>query len=284
MAGASMKDIKSRIKRMESTRQITGAMEAVAASKLRGAQVRAAASRPYFEVLYQTMHDIAENSRGLSSPYLQGGKGGTACFVVIAGDRGLAGGYNSSVLRLAAAEMADSDAVVLPIGKKAAEYFRGRGIPLFGGPFPGAENVTAGECFAMAADLCQGYLAGAFCRVVLCYTGFVTALTQTPSVLPLLPLSGVGGGAHAGTRRSLTEYEPDSETVFNTVVPQYLGGVICGALRESLCSEQAARRAAMDSAARNAGEMIGELNLRYNRVRQGVITREITEIVAGAER
>ena len=283
MAGVSMKDIKSRIKSMESTRQITKAMEMVAASKLRGAQERAIASRPYFEVLYQTMHDIAGSSRDLSSPYLQEPKGKKTCFVVIAGDRGLAGGYNNNVLKLALAEMKDSEAVVLPIGKKATEYFRSRGVPLVNTLYPVAEDVNAGECFTMAASLCEEYLAGTFHRVVLCYTNFVTVLTQTPVALPLLPLTGVGGQPKDGARRCLTEYEPDSETVFNTIVPEYLGGVIYGALRESLCSEQAARRTAMDSATKNAEEMIEGLSLQYNRARQGAITQEITEIVAGAE-
>ena len=282
MAGVSMKDIKSRIKSMESTKQITKAMEMVASSKLRGAQERAIASRPYFEVLYQTMHDIAEADTELSSAYVQEPRGEKCCFVVIAGDRGLAGGYNNNVLKLALAEMEGKDAVVLPIGKKATEYFRGRGIPLLNTLYPVAEDVNAGECFTMAKGLCEGFLAGSFDQVVLCYTNFVTVLTQSPTALPMLPLTGVGG-RKGGLRQSLTVYEPDSESVFNAIVPEYLGGVIYGALRESLCSEQAARRTAMDSATKNAEEMIDGLNLQYNRARQGAITQEITEIVAGAE-
>ena len=283
MAGVSMKDIKSRIKSMESTKQITKAMEMVAASKLRGAQERAAASRPYFEVLYQTMHDIAEANTDLSSPYVRQPRGEKTCFVVIAGDRGLAGGYNNNVFKLAMAEMEGKEAVVLPVGKKAAEYFRSRGVPILSTLYPVAEDVNAGECFTMANGLCKEYLAGKFDRVVLCYTNFVTVLTQEPSALPLLPLSALGSGEPTGSRQSLTVYEPDCESVFNTIVPEYLGGVIYGALRESLCSEQAARRTAMDSATKNAEEMIEGLSLQYNRARQGAITQEITEIVAGAE-
>ena len=283
MAGVSMKDIKSRIKSMESTKQITKAMEMVAASKLRGAQERAIASRPYFEVLYQTMHDIADANTDLSSAFVQKPRGEKYCFVVIAGDRGLAGGYNNNVLKLAMAEMEGKDVVVQPIGKKATEYFRSHNGPILNTLYPVAEDVNAGECCTMANTICKEYLAGTFDQVVLCYTNFVTVLTQTASSLPLLPLSIVGSGKKPEPRQGLTIYEPDSVSVFNAIVPEYLGGIIYGALRESLCSEQAARRTAMDSATKNAEEMISGLSLQYNRARQGAITQEITEIVAGAE-
>ena len=283
MAGVSMKDIKSRIKSMESTRQITKAMEMVAASKLRGAQERAIASRPYFEVLYQTLHDIADANTDMSSPFVQAPRGEKYCFVVIAGDRGLAGGYNNNVLKLAMAQMEGKDAVVLPIGKKATEYFRTRGVPLVNTLYPVAEDVNSGECYTMAKQLCQEYLEGKFDQVVVCYTNFVSVLTQSPAALPMLPLSVVASPQKREGFRQLTIYEPDSVTVFNAIVPEYLGGVIYGALRESLCSEQAARRTAMDSATKNADEMIEGLSLQYNRARQGAITQEITEIVAGAE-
>ena len=282
MAGVSTKDIKNRIRSMESTKQITKAMEMVAASKLRGAQERAIASRPYFEILYQTMHDIADANTDLSSPYVQEPRGEKYCFVVIAGDRGLAGGYNNNVLKLAMAQMEGREATVLPIGKKATEYFRNHNVPLFHANYPVAEDVSAGDCFTMANALCSAYLAGTFDHVVLCYTNFVTVLTQTASSLPVLPL--VVSGGSCGEPQVLTTYEPDPVAVFDAIVPEYLGGVIFGALRESLCSEQAARRTAMDSATKNAEEMIDGLSLQYNRARQGAITQEITEIVAGAEK
>ena len=283
MAGVSMKDIKSRIKSMESTKQITKAMEMVAASKLRGAQERAIASRPYFEVLYQTMHDIADANTDLTSPFVQKPRGEKYCYVVIAGDRGLAGSYNSSVLKLALAEMEGKDAMVLPIGKKATEFFRSHGISILNTLYPVAENVNSGECYTMASALCKEYLNKTFDHVVLCYTNFVTVLTQTPSALPLLPLSVVASGKKQPGHHQLTIYEPDSVSVFDAIVPEFLGGIIYGALRESICSEQAARRTAMDSATKNAEEMIDGLSLQYNRARQGAITQELTEIVAGAE-
>ena len=283
MAGVSMKDIKSRIKSMESTKQITKAMEMVAASKLRGAQERVLASRPYFEVLYQTMHDIADANTDLESPFVRKPRGEKYCFVVIAGDRGLAGGYNNNVLKMAMAEMAGKDVVVQPIGKKATEYFRSHNVPILNTLYPVAENVNSGECFTMANTICKEYLAGTFDQVILCYTNFVSVLTQTPSSMPMLPLSIVGERKSRDPKKGLTIYEPDSVSVFNAIVPEYLGGLIYGALRESLCSEQAARRTAMDSATKNAEEMIDTLSLQYNRARQGAITQEITEIVAGSD-
>ena len=283
MAGVSMKDIKSRIKSMESTKQITKAMEMVAASKLRGAQERVLASRPYFEVLYQAMHDIADSNTDLSSPYVRKPRGEKTLLVVIAGDRGLAGGYNNNVLKLAAQDMAGRDAVILPIGKKAVEWFRSHNAALFSDMYTEAGAVTSGECFTMANMICKAYLAGEFDRVALYYTNFVTVLTQTACTLPMLPLSIVGSGQKRDARKGLTLYEPDSTSVFNAIVPEYLGGIIYGALCESIASEQAARRTAMDSATKNAEEMISDLSLQYNRARQGAITQEITEIVAGAE-
>ena len=283
MAGVSMKDIKSRIKSMESTKQITKAMEMVAASKLRVAQERVLASRPYFEVLYQAMHDIADANTELTSPYVMKPRGEKTLYVVIAGDRGLAGGYNNNVLKLAMADMEGRESVVLPIGKKAVDYFRSRTVPVFSSMYAEAGSLTPGECFTMANMICKAYRSGEFDRVTLCYTNFVTVLTQTPSALPVLPLTIVGSGQKRDPKRGLTIYEPDSVSVFNAIVPEYLGGILYGALCESVASEQAARRTAMDSATKNAEEMIGDLSLQYNRARQGAITQEITEIVAGAE-
>ena len=168
MAGVSMKDIKSRIKSMESTKQITKAMEMVAASKLRVAQERVIASRPYFEVLYQAMHDIADANTELTSPYVMKPRGDKTLYVVIAGDRGLAGGYNNNVLKLAMADMNGRETVVLPVGKKAVDYFHSRGVPVFSAMYTEAGALTAGECFTMADLICKAYRSGEFDRVTLC--------------------------------------------------------------------------------------------------------------------
>lgn len=274
-----MKEIKLRIRSMESTKQITKAMEMVAASKLRRAQENVTRSRPYFETIYDTMCKIAESSGSFTSPYLEEREVKKSCYIVIAGDRGLAGGYNHNVLKLAEEEMAGKNATVVPIGKKAVENFRAHGFEILTDAYFEAGDVSVSDCFTLARDLCRRFLAGEFDEAHIVYTGFVSILAQEPTVMKVLPLHGAGAG---GKPVSETIYEPDSETLFAAIVPEYLGGLLYGALCESIASEQGARRTAMDSATKNAEEMIGDLSLKYNRARQGAITQEITEIVAGA--
>ncbi len=277
MAGVSTKEIKTRIRSMESTKQITKAMEMVAASKLRRAQTQVQSSRPYFEILYATIRDILAKNPDVESPYLKPRSVKKSLFVVIAGDRGLAGGYNSNVIKLVTSQMEGKDAVVLPIGKKALDYFTSHNVPVVSNSYPVAEAISVGECFTVAKLLSKLYLAGEVDEVILAYTDFQSVLSQTATTMQLLPLQ-----AEAAETKSLMEYEPDSETVLDTIVPEYLGGTFYGALCESRASEQAARRTAMDSATQNAEEMIADLSLQFNRARQAAITQEITEIVAGS--
>jgi F-type H+-transporting ATPase subunit gamma len=281
MAGVSTKDIKNRIRSMESTKQITKAMEMVAASKLRQAQNRITASRPYFEILSNTISDIVATNRDFTSPYLRKREGNRALFVVIAGDRGLAGGYNSNVIKLAVARMEGKEATVLPIGKKAVDYFRSKGYALLAETYAEAADVDIGDCFSIAKLLSKVWLAGNFDEIHVAYTNFVSVLSQTADVRQLLPL--IPEEREATESRCVTLYEPEPEEVFASIVPEYLGGIVYGALCESRCAEQAARRTAMDSATSNAEDMIADLSLKYNRARQAAITQEITEIVAGAE-
>ena len=185
---ASMKDIKLRIHSVESTMQITKAMELVASSKLRRAQEQMAKSRPYFETLYCTLSDIASENTDFSSPYTQDREVKRSCWIVIAGDRGLAGGYNSNVLKLAAAEMEGKDVVVMPIGKKAVEFFRRRQVPILSELYAEAADVSVSDCFSMAGMLCKGYCEGEFDEICIAYTNFVSVLAQRPATLQLLPL------------------------------------------------------------------------------------------------
>ena len=281
MAGVSTKDIKNRIRSMESTKQITKAMEMVAASKLRQAQNRITASRPYFEILSNTISDIVATNRDFTSPYLRKREGNRALFVVIAGDRGLAGGYNSNVIKLAVSRMEGKEATVLPIGKKALDHFRSKGYPLLAETYAEAADVDVGDCFSIAKLLSKVWLAGNFDEIHVAYTNFVSVLSQTADVRQLLPL--IPAEREASESRCVTLYEPEPEEVFASIVPEYLGGIVYGAICESRCAEQAARRTAMDSATSNAEDMIADLSLKYNRARQAAITQEITEIVAGAE-
>ena len=279
MAGVSTKDIKNRIRSMESTKQITKAMEMVAASKLRHAQAQVISSRPYFEILYATINDIVAHNSDFSSPYLTPRTGGKALYVVIAGDRGLAGGYNSNILKLVMADAAEKEATVLPIGKKAIDFFRARKMPMLSENHATAAEVSIGDCFSVAKLLCAAYLDGEFDQVYVAYTNFVSVLSQTPAVLQLLPLTS----GSAGTQEPVDIiYEPDATEVFDRIVPEYVGGALYGALCESRAAEQAARRTAMDSATKNAEDMIADLSLKFNQARQAAITQEITEIVAGS--
>ena len=281
MAGVSTKEIKNRIRSMESTRQITKAMEMVASAKLRKAQNQALACRPYFETLYATIWDIVESNTDMTSPYLSARQGKKTAFVLISGDRGLAGGYNSNVLKLLLSEAEGTEMAVLPVGKKGADYLKSHGIATLTESYTHAETVSMGDCFSVAKQLCMGFLKGEYDGVYVVYTKFRSVLSQTPECLQLLPLQKDLEKKHGNCQDIV--YEPDSETVFETIVPEYLGGVLYGALCESRASEQAARRTAMDAATQNAQEMIDGLSLQFNRARQAAITQEITEIVAGSQ-
>ena len=281
MAGASSKEIKNRIRSLKSTRQITKAMEMVASSKLRRAQAQMLSSRPYFETLYETVQSIADVTEKDSSPYLTQHPDKPVLFVVIAGDRGLAGGYNSNVLKLSLAEMEGKNALVLPLGKKATEYFKSKHYPLFLEQNMEAEDLSASHCFSLAKEMCKAFLSGQIGEVQIAYTNFVSILSQTPATLQALPL--LRQETSAPRADGQVTYEPDSETVLRTIIPEYLGGILYGALCESRAAEQAARRTAMDAATQNADDMIADLNLKYNQARQAAITQEITEIVAGSQ-
>lgn len=282
MAGVSMKSIKLRIKSMESTKQITKAMEMVAASRMRKAQERVLTCRPYFKTLYRTLRTIAANTEDFESPYLQQREVKKTCYVVIAGDRGLAGGYNSNVLKTAWADMEGKNVCVIPVGKKAVEFFRLRGVDILTESYAEAADVSVADCFTIAKLIAKDYAAEACDEVRLVYTNFISILSQTPDSMQLLPLQE-DPEVEIPQTNCLTLYEPDSTSVFEAIIPEYLGGLIYGALCESVASELGARRTAMDAATKNAEEMISDLNLKYNRARQGAITQEITEIVAGSE-
>ncbi len=290
--GGSMKDIKLRIKSVESTMQITKAMELVASSKLRHARNRVEKSRPYFEVLQQTLNDIAVNNRDFTSRYTKQRDVKRTCYIVIAGDRGLAGGYNSNMFKLIDAEIAGKDHCILPLGKKAVEHYERLGSDILTKEFYEVGDVSVSDCFSVSKLVSKGFLAGEFDEIYVGYTQFVSMLTQTAVFAPVLPFETLKAEAmeeqsavaeESAKARDVILYEPSTEEVFNAIIPEYIAGMIYGAVCESVASELAARRTAMDSATRNAKDMIADLNLYYNRARQASITQEITEIVAGAE-
>lgn len=258
--------------------QITKAMELVATSKMRKATERIERSRPYFDLLRDTLDDIARDNHDFSSVFTREREGKT-CHIVIAGDRGLAGGYNHNLFK--SLDVNEND-IIFPVGKKVVEYFGKANI--YTTAYAKAGDIKISDCHAMGKLLADGYEKGEFTRLTLSYTSFVNVLTQEPKTENLLPIKVEH--TTEGTRNikySLIIYEPEAEEVFERIVPDYLSGVIYGAVAESVASELSARRNAMESATDNASEMIDKLSLEYNRARQASITQELTEIIAGAE-
>jgi F-type H+-transporting ATPase subunit gamma len=263
MAGSSMKDISIRIKSIKSTKQITKAMELVATSKLSKAKERVKKSRIFHSEVYSAMCGIVTRNIDTSSSYLTSREVKKSCYVIIAGDRGLAGGYNSNVFRFAKEQMEGKDVSILPIGRRTTEYYRRLGYEIISDEFSYIENLNVGSCYDIAGLLTNCFLKQEFDEVFVIYTNFVSVLSQQPASEFVL-------------------VEPSSNAVFNAVVPSYVAGMIWGSVNESLTSEFGARRTAMESATKNAEEMIDDLSLKYNRARQSSITQEITEIVAGS--
>lgn len=281
MSGVSMSDIKSRIKSIESTTQITKAMELVSTSKLRKARQRVEDSKPFSDILRQTISEICRRAPDIGSVYTKNARPSKkTCYVVFGGDRGLAGGYNSNVFKLLLKLSENEDHYIFPIGKKTVEHFKKTNAELINTDFDIAAAVSVGDCYSIGRLLCEKYEKGEFDRLVLVYTKFVSMLIQEPTYEEILPL-----GVSDQNKKQGVEflYEGSSEAILSHIVPQYIGGVLYLALCESSASEFGARRTAMNSANKNAEEIINDLVLKYNRARQAVITQEITEIVSGAE-
>lgn len=274
-----MKDIKRRIKSVGSTRQITKAMELVSSSKLRKAKQRAENARPYFTELYRSMCEIASANTDFSTVFTVKREVKNRLFIVIAGDRGLAGGYNSNVLKMAAAAHANDaeKPKVIAIGRKAIEYFTKRGYELVGTYANIAEDIKPGLAQEIADIAVNMFRSGEVDDVQLFYTMFVSSLTQEPQQMSVLPMQ-----TQKLENYGTMNYDPSPEAVFNRIVPRFTASLLQCAVVEAYASEQGARRTAMESATDNADEMIASLSLMYNRARQASITQELTEIVGGA--
>ena len=268
--------------------QITKAMELVASSKLRKAKDKADKARPYFNALYDTMCEIQSENPGFLSRYTKKRDAKTVLLVVVAGDRGLAGGFNSNVLKLAQARInelkGESEGKIIAIGKKSVEYFNKRGYDLLGSFSGVGENLKIHNAADIADKIMTPYVKGEIDRVELFRTEYVSPLLQRAEYLPILPvdINAENGANEEHKIRQIPVYEPSAGAVFDAIVPKYITGIIFGAVVDSFASEQAARRTAMESATDNASEMISNLSLIYNRARQASITQEITEIVSGA--
>ena len=286
MAGAGIKEIKTRINSVNSTKQVTKAMELVASSKMRKAKDRALASRPYFNTMYDTVRDIATNTRGVRNVFLKQREVKNRCYIVVAGDRGLAGGYNSNILKLTLSHMNGKKEKIMPVGKKATEFFEKRGYNILKSQ-ESVEKCGYEETLAFAQEVMDLYKKGEVDEVYIAYTEFVSPLTQNPKLLKVLPLSFKNEEnketKEQAAKRARVQYLPSAEVVLGHIIPKYVSGVIYGGVIESFASEQAARRTAMSSATDNADEMLSNLELSYNRARQSAVTGEIIDIVGGVE-
>ena len=277
--GTSAKDVKNRIKSVESTMHITKAMELVASSKLKKAKDRMEKSRAYFEIMRKALSDIAACDSGSNSVFLKQRENKKSCYIVIAGDRGLAGGYNNNIFKLTTADI-DTDCCFLPIGKRSFDFCQRNKFEILSDEFVVVEKIDRKQCSKIGKMLTKEFVKGSFDSVSIVYTHFDSMLSQTARIIKILPLSASEEGSQD---KGFVLYEPSIESVFNAIVPEYVAGLVYGAVCESYASELAARRTAMDSASKNAEKMIDDLSLKYNRARQNAITQEITEIVAGAE-
>lgn len=279
-----MKSIKRRIKVVGSTLQITKAMEMVSSSKLRRAKAQTEKMRPYFNALNGMLSDIAAEKKDFSTIFtVPRDEVKNRLFIVIAGDRGLAGGYNSNIVRLVGEHTASSETKpkIIAIGKTTVDYFKKNQSKYeLIGEYPHfSENIKASRCGDIADCVTDLFRTGEVDEVWIFYTAFISALNQeitSKQLLPFIPAETVE------KQPDFTRYDPSPEAVFDRIIPKMLLSIISCACVEAYASEQSARRNAMENASDNAEEMIENLSLQYNRLRQEKITNEINEIVGGA--
>ena len=271
--GANLRQLKNRIRSVRSTMHITKAMQLVATSKMKRATAAMERSRAYAAAMRHAFSRLGKEGDAI---YFDGNPKAPTCLIVIAGDRGLAGGYNNNIYKLAAQEGA-RDAVILPIGARAVDHFTRHGHRVIH-PCPSVEDLSLASASEIAAELHGMYRRGEIGCIRILSTAYRSMLTQEAVAETVLPLSIEAAEGES----DFTLYEPSAGAVLSALIPEYLAGLIFGAATESFNSELAARRNAMDAATGNAEEMIDRLSLVYNRARQGAITQEITEIVGGS--
>jgi F-type H+-transporting ATPase subunit gamma len=287
----SLKDIRRRITSVKKTQQITRAMRMVAAAKLRRAQLAIESARPYAERMAETLREVAASGAGAEQPLLRARERvGRVDLVVVTSDRGLCGAFNANVLKRALAELAAREegreaVTVIPVGRKAAELFRRRRVAQVVRAFTGIARVDYGHAVEIADLVSHRFLTGEADEVWLVHSEFVTTMTQRPRCSRLLPMAPEEepGAAPQQTARLPYHIEPDPESLLRVLAPKALQVEIYRALLDNQAGEHAARMTAMESATRNTEEMISALTLQYNRARQAAITKELVEIVSGAE-
>lgn len=282
-----MRDIKNRIRSIGSTMQITKAMQLVAAAKVRKTREKVDATRPFFLVLQDTIGSIIEYSKNIQHPSLQKREVKKTAYIVLAGDRGLCGGYNSNMMRAVSTHIGEKnkeDIVLITIGAKAKSFFEKEGFYIEKSFTNIPEVPSYGNASKIGKIALEAFFSGKVDEVYLCYTEFESMVSQVPKILRILPLEkeDFTGAASENKTSALMNYEPSAEAVLNYVVQKYVKCMIFSALVDAGASEQAARMTAMENSTKNAEEIIDTLTLTYNRARQAAITQEIAEIVGGA--
>ena len=281
---ASMRDIKRRKGSIQSTQQITKAMKLVSTVKLQKAKNRAEQSNPYFNYMYQTVTSMLARSGNMNHPYLKAGSSQKKAIITIASNRGLAGGYNSNIVKLVAdSGISKEDAEIYIIGRKAKESLQRKGYEMKGDYSDVIEGPTYEDASAICKEVLRAFTAGEIGEIYLAYTHFKNTVSHEPTLMKLLPVEFEEAEIKEADSNVLMNYEPNEEEALDLIIPKYMTSLFYGALVEAVASENGARMQAMDSATSNAEEMISDLTLKYNRARQGSITQELTEIIAGAE-
>ncbi len=283
---ASMRDIKRRRTSISSTQQITKAMKLVATVKLQKAKSHAESVTPYFERMYATVCSMLAKTQNIDHPFLKVKKEGKKAVIVITSNRGLAGGYNSNVVKLVTNdERFDKENTDLfCIGHKGIEALKHRGYHVRDDESDVMEAPVYSDAAHITKTLLKRYADGEISEIYLCYTHFKNTVVHTPKCLKLLPVEIDPEEAKRQAESNvLMNFEPNPEEAIGLIIPKYVTSLLYGALIEAVASENGARMQAMDSATSNAEEMIDDLTLKYNRARQGSITQELTEIIAGAE-
>lgn len=280
---ASTQDIRRRIKSVKNIGQITKAMKMVAAARLRRAQERALASQPYTEKIRHVLASVARHASDATHPLLEVRPVKRVGYIVLSADKGLAGAYSSNLIKEVIAHMAGKDNVgLVAIGRKARDYFGRRNYTVDAEYTGFSEKPGYEYAVAIAAQVAESFTKGVYDEVYLSYTQFFSAINQQPYTIKLLPLEEMPGIAEGQTTHEYI-FEPSAADVLGSLLPKYLETVIYGAMLQAAASELGSRMTAMGAATDNAEELIAKLIMNYNKVRQATITREISEIVGGAE-
>ena len=282
---ASMRDIQRRKSSVESTGQITKAMKLVSTVKLQKARGRAESSKPYFDGMYDAVASILARSGNIKHRFLQSHPDKKKAVIVITSNRGLAGGYNSNIVKLLLnnEEFSKEKVVLYTVGRKGKDSLVSKGYEVAGDYSDAIEEPVYADAMRMSADILKAFEDGEIGEIYLAYTVFKNTVSHIPTMKKLLPVSVDEYSLTDEERLVPMNYEPGEEEVLDMIVPKYISSLIFGALVTAVASENGARMTAMDSATSNAEEMISDLSLLYNRARQSSITQELTEIIAGAE-